>query len=97
MNKNYLAGRRFEYEVKAYWMRDGFETIRASGSHGEYDVVAYRLDRKPAFIQCKRVKESRDVALLLKKFQKNTISSAHYHQILAVKVKGENGFHTALV
>lgn len=88
-NPNYKAGRRLEYEVKDLWEAQGFLTIRASGSHGAYDIIGFRWDRKPAFIQCKRVSTEGQRNTLLKKF-KQTTPSEYYHQVLAVKVKGKS-------
>ena len=48
MNKNYLRGRRFEYEVKKRWTSDTHKALRTAGSHGEFDIVSYkRMDIKP--------------------------------------------------
>lgn len=56
-NRNYERGRRFEYDtmhLTPQQQEDGWTSIRASGSHGKYDVV--KIDRKKKviwFIQCK--------------------------------------------
>src|SRR5574342_206127 len=39
-NKNYLAGRRLEYEVIKLLRASGMEATRTAGSHGWVDVVA---------------------------------------------------------
>jgi hypothetical protein len=75
-NKNYRAGRRLEYESMKRWEEKGYLTVRTAGSHGEYDVVAYRLDRKPEFIQCKRVSDEAAGKRLIRSFKEDTIPSS---------------------
>lgn len=44
-NKNYLRGRRFEYETVKRWTGDSqWKAVRTAGSHGEFDVVVYTQD-----------------------------------------------------
>jgi Holliday junction resolvase len=56
---NYRKGADFERTVKADLMLRGYLVIRAAGSHGIMDLVAFRPPRKPYatgetwFIQCK--------------------------------------------
>lgn len=57
-NKNYIAGRRFEYKVKKLYEKAGYTVLRTSGSHGFADLVAVRKGTTPfnriiIFIQCK--------------------------------------------
>ena len=67
VNKNYLAGRRFEYRVKKYYENQGFTVLRTSGSHGFADLVAVKNDaRIIIFIQCKNRKPTKQE---LKKFE----------------------------
>lgn len=87
-NPNYIAGRSFEYATMSQWKEKQYSCIRASGSHGEYDVIAYRVDRKPEFIQCKVVTTEAEASRLIKEFKKYTIPSSHYHQSIAVRIKG---------
>jgi len=42
MNKNYQKGRRIEYKFKKILEEEGFHTIRASGSHGDFDLVSIK-------------------------------------------------------
>lgn len=56
VNKNYLAGRRFEYKVKKYYENKGYTVLRTSGSHGFADLVAIKRQDHLIhilFIQCK--------------------------------------------
>lgn len=87
-NNNYIAGRRFEYECMAYWRELGYKTIRAAGSHGEADIVAYRPDRKPELVQCKLTKTESTGRALLKQFKLATTPSNYYHQTITIKIKG---------
>lgn len=84
-NKNYVAGRRFEWDLMKVMKLKGFKCIRASGSHGEYDIIAYRVDQKPLFVQCKVTKTPKEGERLLKKFKEETVPSKYYHQQMAVK------------
>ena len=52
VNKNYRAGRRFEYEVKKYFEKLGYTVFRTAGSHGIADVIAVK-DDDTLLIQCK--------------------------------------------
>ena len=55
-NKNYLRGTRYERELMHKLKpKNGF-VIRASGSHGPFDVIVVDLDiNQIMFIQCKTV------------------------------------------
>lgn len=59
MNKNYVQGRNFEYEVVKIFKDKGFTAIRTAGSHSPYDVILVKHTptlKKVAnvcFIQCK--------------------------------------------
>jgi hypothetical protein len=64
----------------------GYRTIRASGSHGEWDVVCYRSWVKPNFIQCKVVDSEAAAKRLIAKFE--NAPERYFHQTLRVKVKG---------
>lgn len=46
MNKNYVKGRAFEYKVMKRWGGPGsiYKTLRSSGSHSPFDVVAWTQD-----------------------------------------------------
>ena len=52
MNRNYRAGRRFEYAVKKELSAGSVACIRAAGSHGAFDLVVFY--RKLVYaVQCK--------------------------------------------
>ena len=85
-NPNYRSGRAFEYETMREWESKGCKCIRASGSHGEFDVIAYRPDHPPTFIQCKKVATVAQADRLMEAFRENTCPSRYYHQQLFIKV-----------
>ena len=39
-NKNYINGRKREYDIKHFLEKKGFECFRTSGSHGSADIIA---------------------------------------------------------
>lgn len=39
-NKRYRAGADLERKIKDYFVAQGFDAVRAAGSHGEFDVWA---------------------------------------------------------
>ena len=70
VNKNYIAGRRFEYKVKHLLERKGYTVLRTSGSHGFADLVAVKNDynARIIFIQCKNRKATKEEIEKLNKF-----------------------------
>lgn len=42
-NKNYAAGRRYEYACKKKLEAEGWTVLRTAGSHGDADLVGYRV------------------------------------------------------
>jgi hypothetical protein len=87
-NRNYRAGRRLEYECMRRWEEKTYHCMRTAGSHGLFDVIAIKAERRPEFIQCKRVTTLSAAKRLLKSFKEVTIPSLYYHQVMEVKVKG---------
>lgn len=88
-NRNYLMGRRYEYEEMKLRKSMNYTVIRASGSHGEFDLVSYRGDQKPEFIQCKVASTEVEANRLVKAFLKDRIHRTHYHQTITIKIKGK--------
>lgn len=91
-NKNYTAGRAFEYKRKKYWTEQGYDVIRASGSHGPYDLVALRAGTPTLAIQCKRCTKESEANSLLREFRKNPplAPNKYFHQRMEVQVKGSS-------
>lgn len=90
-NSNYVSGRRFEYQVKDEYEESGYTVIRASGSHGPYDLVALHPSGQVILIQCKVVKNEA-AALNLKRHWEPHFTPAAYNQVLAVKIKGKSDY-----
>ena len=57
MNKNYVRGRNFEYEIKRILENQGYYVVRSSGSHSKIDICAIN-DKEVLLIQAKRSKKS---------------------------------------
>jgi len=59
MTSAVVKGDNYEREVRKMFEANGYKCIRASRSHGEYDIVAYKRDLKYkkicfiVFVQCK--------------------------------------------
>lgn len=96
-NANYQKGRRFEYErLKHYREVMGHDVIRASGSHGNWDLVA--IDAKHAIvtlIQCKVCSEMATAKRLLNQFREHPplTPMKNIHQRMEVKVTGSTEVH----
>lgn len=88
-NKGYQKGRRFEYASKKVWKERGCEVVRAAGSHSPFDLIAIRPGGQVSLIQCKCVRSEAQAERLLKLFRATPplMVSAHYHQVLEVKVQ----------
>jgi len=53
-NKNYVKGRKKEYQIKQQLEREGFIVLRTAGSHGFADLIAISEEKGLIrFIQCK--------------------------------------------
>lgn len=86
MNKMYAKGVRFERDIMRALEARGFAVTRASGSHSAFDVIGYRADQKPLFVQCKTTKDVKLGQRFIEKFRLDTVPSKFYHQALYVKV-----------
>ena len=79
VNKNYIAGRRFEYKVKKYYEDKGYTVLRTSGSHGFADLVAVKNDynARIIFIQCKNRKATKQETKEFEEFDWLNIVDMH--------------------
>ena len=80
VNKNYIAGRRFEYKVKKYYENKGYTVLRTSGSHGFADLIAVRNEgslKRIVFIQCKNRKPTKQEIEKFEKFNWLNIIGIH--------------------
>lgn len=88
-NKNYVQGRNFEYKRRKHYEHEKYHVIRASGSHGKFDLIALDGARPTLAIQCKRVTTEGEADALLEKFRCDPplTPSKYIKQILDVYVK----------
>lgn len=96
-NANYQRGRRLEWEVKRDLEAEGFLVMRASGSHGLFDLIAIKehedLTVDVRLIQCKVTKNKKTITKLLKDFESTLpFSQENFSQHLVVKITGEGGY-----
>ena len=88
-NRNYLAGRRFEYERMKHYRSLGCHVMRTSGSHGKFDLIAILSTGHAYFIQCKSVVDEATAKRLIASFKKEPpFKQAHFTQVMEVKIKG---------
>ena len=90
MNKNYQAGRRFEYERMKAWTSKGYKTLRTAGSHGFADIICVKDNEPPVFIQCKVTQSESAAKKLIADFKKNPPFKSFdtLRMVLEVKMKG---------
>lgn len=89
-NRNYLAGRRLEWDIANQMREKGYKVIRASASRGEFDLVCYKPG-STIFIQAKRVSKKSEMERMLKTWVKNPPEKpgeVNFVQQLWVRVKG---------
>ena len=91
-NPMYARGVRFERELKKAWEDNRYTVIRASGSHGIYDLVCIPENNRSSIygIQCKVTKTEKRAKQLTDAFQKKPpLPIGTCIQILSVKVLGQ--------
>lgn len=96
VNKNYIAGRNFEYKVKKYYENQGFTVLRTSGSHGFADLIAVKnfeifvgkgyFIKTIEFIQCKNRKPTKKEIKELNEFKWLEDKSISKNSTIEVKV-----------
>ena len=90
-NRNYIAGRNFEYEVKRYYEKIGYIVFRTAGSHSCVDLIGVHQDFSypVLFIQCKKHNGKNKPNL-----ERNELSFLHLpgKKIFAVKKVRQRGF-----
>lgn len=88
-NKNYLAGVRWERKVKAQREADGYICLRASGSHGAFDIIAMPpagTGGNVLAVQCKVVAKDSTAKLLAKDWG-NAPSLTNQTEMLEIYVR----------
>jgi len=68
MNRNYNRGRAYEYKAKKALEQQGWTVIRAAGSHGPYDLIAFKEGQRVRCIQIKATKVAAGIRLLERRF-----------------------------
>lgn len=99
-NANYLKGVRFERERKQYYENLGYCVIRASGSHGKFDLVVIDDARGiVTLIQCKVTSDVGVARRLLDSFRSNPPLTLmkNIHQTLEIKVKGSKEIRSVTI
>ena len=85
-NYNYQSGRRTEYQVKRRYERAGFTCVRAAGSKGNWDIVAFGEYPYVKLIQVKRVKAQAEAKRLLRQFKATNPAPKGFHRVMEVYV-----------
>lgn len=106
-NKNYLRGRRLEWQVQKDLEKAGWHAVRTAGSHGAYDIIAFKYLSSGTLhlrcIQCKTAKGVTEASLkklMLKLKEESPIKelidsdSILVDVDLIVKVKGSSKYRT---
>ena len=55
----YASGTKFEYLVRDYYKKNGFQVMRSAGSKGAVDLIAWNMYGDVMLIQCKKEKKKR--------------------------------------
>lgn len=86
-NARYRAGRAFEYKVANELREEGWKVIRAAGSHGPFDLVAWSPEVGVRLIQCKIVQKMSDAVRLETAWHEEFAPCPFYKQELIMWVK----------
>ena len=81
----YACGRRFEYKVRDRLVELGFFVVRAAGSKGPVDLIAFKKYVPPLLIQCKKA------GILTKNEKMELISLARQISAAVILAKDKNG------
>lgn len=87
-NKNYVNGRSYEYKAMTLLTSQGYQVIRAAGSHGPWDLIATKPHAPVRCIQIKRVKTHKALRAHLNGFTPEfTLKDC---------IEGKSSYHTEL-
>lgn len=90
MATHYSRGRAYEYKAKQELEADGYTVIRAAGSHGPYDLIAFKGPEPVRCIQIKHTKVAGGPEALLKKWKPTAgYSAENYREELWVWYGGK--------
>ena len=87
-NRNYIKGRKLEYELKKMYEEMGCVVVRSAGSHSVVDLVVMRPTTGVIFVQAKVCKSETEAKRMIANFKKKPFlpESCHYSQSFVVKV-----------
>ena len=77
----YTIGRSYEYKLKKFLEQSHWRVVRSAGSHGSFDLIAFR-DNIPGArcIQIKKTASQRGLNQLFKKFKPEPLDP-HTHEL----------------
>ena len=86
-NRNYIKGRKLEYELKKMYEELGCTCLRTAGSHGFADLVVINK-AGVMFVQAKVCKSETEAKRMITRFKKSPFLalSDRYEQVFVVKV-----------
>jgi Holliday junction resolvase len=85
-NKQYRAGRVFEYDMMHIFEQKNYCVERTAGSHGSYDVIAHN-DLEVIVIQCKKENKKTNYKLEIEKLR-DAKFPFYVIRLFAVKCEG---------
>ena len=95
-NKRYLSGVRAERKLKAELEAQGYLTIRASGSHGPFDLAG--IHKETGFVRLIQVKSTKgSVEPLFRQFADNLVLPNCDHYTQEIWVWQGAGWHSKAI
>lgn len=82
---NYTRGRVAEWEMRRILENSGWRCVRAAGSKGPIDLVAFNKRGLVRMIQCKRFKENKSFLKDLKEMEEMSVLYPQFSWELWVK------------
>lgn len=90
MATHYSRGRAYEYKAKQELESEGYTVIRSAGSHGPYDLIAFKGSEPVRCVQIKRTTSSAGVRALMNKWKPvQGYTDTHYVEELWVWYDGQ--------
>ena len=87
---NYSRGRYYEYKAKKELEAQGYTILRSAGSHGPWDLTAFKDEEPVRCVQIKYTKSERGMKRLLNTFKPILVrGQSHYQTELWVWFKGK--------
>jgi Holliday junction resolvase-like predicted endonuclease len=86
---NYNRGRAKEYALMKQLKEDGYTVLRSAGSHGDFDVIAYKDKSELHMFQLKYTEGGKPTANELKRFEESPIPESTRAYLVCYK-KGQS-------